>query len=126
MLALKEGGAALVICPASVKGVWLREAQSWRPDLRPVILNGRKSFRFPTKGEIIITNYDILDGTKTSLPPTKLDVIFDEVHVLKSPATLRTKTCDALATAVLQAGGRTYGLTGTPMLNNPPEFMVSA
>lgn len=40
---LAFGDRILVIGPASVKGVWAREAALWRPDLVPVQLDGTKS-----------------------------------------------------------------------------------
>ena len=40
---LAFGDRIVVFCPASVKGVWEREAAMWRPDLRPVVLDGVKS-----------------------------------------------------------------------------------
>lgn len=50
----------LVVCPAVAKGVWVREASRFRPDLTPVALSGRGTFRWPTAGEMVIVNYDIL------------------------------------------------------------------
>lgn len=40
---LAFGSRQLVFCPASVKGVWAREAGTWRPDLRPVVISGVRS-----------------------------------------------------------------------------------
>jgi hypothetical protein len=50
----------LVVCPAVAKGVWVREARRFRPDLTPVSLSGRGTFRWPAVGEMVIVNYDIL------------------------------------------------------------------
>lgn len=50
----------IVVCPASVKGSWVREIATWRPDFRATLLEGKDSFRWPEKGEIIITNYEVL------------------------------------------------------------------
>jgi hypothetical protein len=58
--ALPENGRAIVICPASLKLNWRDECVRWRPDLTPVVLSGRNSFRLPAAGELVITNYDIL------------------------------------------------------------------
>lgn len=57
---LAAGDRLLVISPASVKAVWEKEARLWRPDLKPTILSGRDSFRWPRKGEIVIVNYSML------------------------------------------------------------------
>lgn len=50
----------LVICPAVAKGVWRRETERWRPDLRVTALEGRGSFRWPQAGELVVINYDLL------------------------------------------------------------------
>lgn len=52
--------SVLVIAPAVAKGVWLRETRKWRPDLTPVVLDGKHSFRWPEPGEMVILNWDIL------------------------------------------------------------------
>jgi hypothetical protein len=60
LAALPEGARAVVVGPAVAKGVWERECKRWRPDLTPVVLSGRGSFRWPSAGELVITNYDVL------------------------------------------------------------------
>lgn len=50
----------VVVCPASVKGSWVSEIAAWRPDFRATLLEGKDSFRWPEKGEIVITNYEVL------------------------------------------------------------------
>lgn len=54
------GLQALAVVPAVVKGSWLDECRIWRRDLRPVVLQGRGSFRWPREGELVITNYELL------------------------------------------------------------------
>jgi len=49
-------------------------------------------------------------------------LILDEVHYTKNPDALRTSRARALAEAVRKKGGRVWGLTGTPMLNEPREL----
>ena len=58
--AIPEGAAVLVVAPAVAKGDWRAQVRRWRPRLRCEVLKGRKSFRWPEPGEILITNYDIL------------------------------------------------------------------
>lgn len=60
LAAAPQNVPVLVVGPAVAKGVWLREVKRFRPDLTPVVLSGRGSFRWPTKGEMVIVNYDIL------------------------------------------------------------------
>lgn len=47
LVAAPAGAPILVVCPKNAKGVWLREAAKWRPELRAVVLSGRGSFRWP-------------------------------------------------------------------------------
>ncbi len=60
LIALPANAAVLVVGPAVAKGVWVREAAKWRPEFNVTVLDGRGSFRAPQRGEIVITNYDIL------------------------------------------------------------------
>jgi SNF2 family DNA or RNA helicase len=121
LIATPADAPVLVICPAVAKGVWKREAEKWRSDLKVTVLGGRGSFRWPAPGEMVITNYDILPEMP-SIAPNGTVLIGDEVHLLKSSKTARTKRCKALCAAVREAGGRTWGLTATPLLNRPQEL----
>lgn len=132
---------AVVVGPAVAKGVWLRELNRWRPDLRVTVLSGRGSFRWPEDGEVIVTNYDILTAAPTltkeqkargmkpwnldptiEAPPADVDVVFDEAHALKNGKSKRTEASRQVASMARKAGGRTIILTATPMLNRPPEL----
>lgn len=122
LIALPEDAGVVVVAPAAVKGVWAAEARRWRPEYAEhiTILQGRGSFRWPAAGEIVITNYDILPS-EFPAPPAGVVLIADEAHALKSSKAQRTKKFRALADAVL-ANGRVWLLTGTPLLNRPPEL----
>jgi hypothetical protein len=131
LVAIPEGAPVLVICPAVAKGVWLREAAKWRPDLRPVVLSGRGSFRWPRPGEMVITNYDVLPAVtgerwepklpaNLPAPPAGCVVIGDEAHACKSADAKRTRAVRAIVGAVLGANGRAWALTATPQLNREP------
>ena len=132
LVALPENAAALVVVPASVKLSWVREVAAWRPDLTAVALSGRKSFRFPTPGEVVIVNYDILpavkqEGRKWVAPglPTPVEgtiLVADEAHKVKSPKARRTRSLKIVVDAILNEGGRAWAMTGTPLLNRPPEL----
>jgi SNF2 family DNA or RNA helicase len=125
----------VVVCPAVAKGVWVREISRFRPDLTPVALTGRGTFRWAQPGEVVIVNYDILPGEKAAkkgfpatLPanlataPTGTVLIADEAHALKASDTLRTSQFRALREATLTANGRVWLLTATPILNRPTEL----
>jgi hypothetical protein len=122
LLAAPEGAPLLVVCPAVAKPVWVREAAKWRPDLRPVALSGRGSFRWPEAGEMIVVNYDILPAELPAAAPAGCVIVADEAHALKSAKAQRTLRFRALAESARAAGGRSWLLTATPILNNPPEL----
>jgi SNF2 family DNA or RNA helicase len=129
LMALPDNAPVLVVCPAVAKGVWKREAGMWRPEYKVTLLSGRGSFRWPAKGEILVTNYDIL-GVRTDTDeqevfdscPKGLVLVGDEIHACKNAKALRTKAWRSLAVATQKAGGRVWGLSGTPLLNRGPEL----
>lgn len=122
LASLPEGCGVVVICPAVAKGVWKRECAQWRPDLKVTVLSGRGNFRFPEKGEVIVTNYDILPDTFGKTPSNTV-LVCDEAHVCKGGnKTARGKRVRALSKAVRNSNGRVWLLTATPMLNRPMEL----
>lgn len=120
LIAIPHGAPVVVICPAAVKGVWKAEAKRWRPELKPYVCAGRGSFAAPGPGEIAIVNYDILPEEPGLHPGTV--VVADEAHALKNGRAARTKRFRALRDAALPNGGAIWLLTGTPLLNRPPEL----
>jgi len=82
LVALPEGARVLVIAPAVVKFNWSAEAQKWRPDYRAIVIEGRKSFRLPEPGEIVIVNYDILPKDVPSA--AGVTIVLDEAHACKN------------------------------------------
>jgi SWI/SNF-related matrix-associated actin-dependent regulator 1 of chromatin subfamily A len=131
LIALPDRARAVVVAPAAVKGVWRSEAARWRPDLRVSVLSGRGSFRYPEPGEIVVTNYDVLpeasDGRPSVPvlpvePPSGVVLVADEAHAVKSSKALRTRRLRALSRVIRKAGGSAWLLTGTPLLNRPPEL----
>lgn len=135
LIAAPEGAAVLAVVPAIVKGNWIREARRWRPDLRPVMLSGRNAFRWPQAGEILVVNYDILpaceiEGREHVLPATVgkplpgTILLVDEIHKAKNRKAKRTVALKAIRKAVQAAGaaGRSWGASGTPLLNRQSEL----
>lgn len=121
---------AIVVCPAYLKLNWAKEVEMWRPDLTPVILSGRGSFRWPKDGEVVITNYEILPGTVTldvanGVPPIPegqpLYLIADECHAVKNLKSQRAKRVRRLVAMVEKEGGFAWGVTGTELLNREEE-----
>lgn len=131
VVAIPEKAPTLVICPAVAKGVWAREISRWRPDLTPVVLSGKNSFRWPVPGEVVIMNYDILpvvsnDPDKPSelagMPSPATVLVGDEAHAIKGSRTKRTTSFREIAKLVFEGKGRVWLITGTPLLNRPPEL----
>jgi len=120
----------IIVCPASVKGVWIREIKKWRPAITKVyVISGRGNFVPPSPGEVMILNYEIqpdfdeLEAMQTEnvwCPGTIL--IGDEIHACKSPKARRTRDFRALREAITSHGGQVWGLSGTPLLNHGKEL----
>ncbi|MFY0539972.1 SNF2-related protein [Nannocystis pusilla] len=73
---LAMGDRGIVLCPASVKGVWVRECKLWRPDLRTVRMQGYDSFRWPKEGELLIYNYELIRVERPVVAPFAGTVLF--------------------------------------------------
>ena len=126
------GGGAIVVCPKVAKGVWLREAARWRPDLRVSIIRGRGNFRWPeSAGEVVVLNYEILPGddARASLLascPEGVTLVADEGHALKAGSgkrgSVRGRAFREIADRVRDQGGRAWVVTGSPLLNKPSEL----
>ena len=121
LVAAPTGAPVLVVCPAVAKGVWQREAAKWRPDLRVVVLSGRGSFRWPTAGEMVIVNYDILP-TGCEVPAQGTVLVCDEAHAIKNSKATRTQRVRFLSEAVRARAGKVWLLTATPLLGKPQEL----
>ena len=122
--AIPDGASVVIVCPASVKGVWQAEFEKWRPEFSVTVLKGRQQdFQFPFEpNTVVIMNYDILPSGFTTMPSENSVVIADEAHALKSWKSLRTKRFTELAGTVAKAGGYVYLLTATPLLNKPSDL----
>lgn len=120
--ALPENVPVIVVCPASIKGVWKYETNRWRSDIKPYIMEGRGIFSWPKPGEMYIYNYDILPGSPPSDCPQNLVVIADEIHYCKSSKSKRSQRFREIKDVVLKNNGKVWLLTGSPLLNRPPEL----
>ena len=113
---------AVVICPASMKLTWEREAGRWLPHRSATVVTGRGAL--PRVGEITILNYELVAahlGALARLRPRAL--IVDESHYVKNPAAKRTAAVRRLGDAVATDGLR-LALTGTPVLNHAEELIA--
>ncbi len=107
---------AIVVCPASLKLNWQREAQKWLPGHSVSVWNGKAG----EAADIVVINYDVL---KKQLPALQAlnpkAVIFDESHYTKNYKAARTEAAKELAKGVEYR----LALTGTPVLNRPQELI---
>jgi SWI/SNF-related matrix-associated actin-dependent regulator of chromatin subfamily A-like protein 1 len=121
---LEADGAypAVVVCPASMKLGWEREAQRWLPHRSVAVVQGRGTV--PAAADITIVNYEVVAaqyGTLTRERPRAL--VVDESHYCKNPQAKRTQAVRRLAAAVAPDGLR-LALSGTPVLNHAEELIA--
>ncbi len=126
-LELDDAYPAVVVCPASIKLNWEREAHIWLPERRIAVIHGRTlgadDAEAVRDADVIVVNYEILDAHLDSLARRRpRAAVFDESHYAKQPRARRTKAALALAHCV-PADGLKLALTGTPVMNRPNELV---
>jgi SWI/SNF-related matrix-associated actin-dependent regulator 1 of chromatin subfamily A len=123
LAALEADGAypAIVVCPASMKLGWQREAAHWLPHRSVAVIEGRSAV--PPAGEITILNYELVAAHREALGRRRpRALVVDESHYCKNPRAKRTQAVRRLAGAVAPDGLR-LALTGTPVLNHADELI---
>ncbi len=120
LLAGRPGAEAsdLVVCPASMVGVWRQELARFAPSLRVVVVHGAgRQAVTAVEGDVIITSHATLarDAKAFASRPWQV-VICDEAQALKNRS---TKLASAIRT--LDARQRLC-LTGTPVENHLGEL----
>ncbi len=113
---------ALVVCPASLKLNWQREAARWLPHRSIALVEGRGVT--PRPADLTILNYEIVAAHERELArrgPRAL--VVDESHYVKNPKAKRTQAVRRLARAIPEDGLR-LALTGTPVLNHAEELVA--
>ena len=111
---------AVVVCPASLKLNWQREAERWVKGKVVKVLSGT-SGNLPD-ADIYVINYDVLAFWVEKFITIK-GLVLDESHYIKNAQAQRTKACIALSNKVHQNGVRVC-LSGTPVVNQPLEIMT--
>jgi SWI/SNF-related matrix-associated actin-dependent regulator 1 of chromatin subfamily A len=127
--------SVLIVCPASLRINWEREAKKWlvnrtanrfelnmttgvvevveRADQVPTVE------QFPNVGDVTIVNYNVLGKVVKAFPSRRWDLlILDEGHYAKNPKAARTK----LVFELKARSKKVLVLTGTPVLNKPLEL----
>jgi SNF2 family DNA or RNA helicase len=87
------------------------------------VLNGAAAHGAVAPADITVVNYDIVAARidmLTALAPRA--VVIDESHYCKNPTAKRTQAVHRLAAAV-PPDGLVLALTGTPVMNRPPELI---
>ena len=113
---------AVVVCPASMKLGWQREAAHWLPHRTVAVIDGRPPV--PPDGEMTILNYEIVAAHREALGRRHLRaLVIDESHYCKNPQAKRTQAVRRLAATVHKDGLR-LALTGTPVLNHADELIA--
>ncbi len=114
---------AVVVCPASLKLNWLRELERWLPGRTTQALRGMGGSVPIPSADITVVNYDILPARAPALAAMGLRaLVLDESHYCKNAAAKRTQAVARLA-ASIPSDGLVLALTGTPVMNRPPELI---
>lgn len=120
----------LIICPASIKLNWKREAEKWL--VRKFKIEVAISNQLYPEAEITIINYDIIKKFKDKIKSVEYDLlVLDECQKLKNGKAQRTQL--VLGKKEKKDGKwgwkhkpieakRILALTGTPILNRPVEL----
>ena len=109
---------ALVVCPASLKWNWHKEARKWIPDRSIHVIEAGQNGGI-RQGDVTIINYDLLRKHRDTLIARKFQaIILDESHYVKEKKAARTQAAKAIAENIPVR----LALTGTPVLNRPVEL----
>ena len=123
LLYKQQGGASLVVAPASVVPNWKKEVAHFAPTLQVVVLNElssadrKEAIAQAAEGSLIITTYGLLISEEEAFVAKKWNVVcLDEAHSIKNATTKTSAVC-----MQLQATHRLI-LTGTPIQNHLGEL----
>jgi SWI/SNF-related matrix-associated actin-dependent regulator of chromatin subfamily A-like protein 1 len=111
---------AVVVCPASLKLTWEREAAKWLPHRSRTVVSGRGTAA--PEADLVIVNYEIVAGHRDALSRRRpRALVLDESHYCKNPRAKRTQAVRRLA-MTLPDGALRLALSGTPVMNRPEEI----
>src|SRR3990167_241721 len=122
----------LVICPASLRINWEREARKWlvRPFDFQIISDGKSTIELK-ENLFLVTNYDLVRKKEIRDQILSIDwdlMVMDESHKLKNPKAQQTKSVlghkgkGETTEGIVSKAKRSLFLTGTPILNRPIEL----
>ena len=132
LMSLPVGCRAIAILPASLVPNWEREAALWRPELNVERGDMRQDF-CPELGSLtLVSNAKLHDGEcwkegnrhRLISPDANIVLIADECKAFKNPEAKRTHYLAHWVNQVLVAGGRVFGMDGTPITRDPRDLYV--
>ena len=117
-----EAFPAVVVCPASLKLNWRREAERWLPARSIQVIGGGRPRA--VDADVVVLNYEILEAHRADLVAARpRALVLDEAHYVKNPRAQRTRAVQELSEALAPDALR-LALTGTPVLNRPAELVA--
>jgi len=116
----------LVVCPASVKYVWVKEAKE-NLGIDPLVIEGQftkqKGRSLKQDSPLVVINYDILTSWIQWLYTYNehgfRSLFIDECQYMKDPTSKRTKAICNVAKGLRGV----IAISGTPLLNRPVELL---
>jgi SWI/SNF-related matrix-associated actin-dependent regulator 1 of chromatin subfamily A len=121
---LEADGAfpAIVVCPASLRLQWEREASRWLPHRSRTVLTGGRQALPPA--DLTILSYEGVAAQREALLRRRPQaLVLDESHFCKNPRAKRTQAVRRLAHA-LPSGALRLALSGTPVTNSAEEVIA--
>ena len=107
---------ALVVCPTTLVGNWLKECEKFAPELKVTIYHGINRV-LDLKSDVIITTYGHLRVDLEKMKKHEWGMlIIDEAQSIKNPSTAQSKAIKSLVTPCKIA------MTGTPIENKLSEL----
>ena len=116
-----ENWPVLVVCPANVRYNWVKEFQTWIPDVKIEAIKTGKQIL--TKGlDVAVITYGLVNNQLEQLLEYGFDIVIcDESHYLKNVKAQRT-----IATLeVANQSENVLCLSGTAITNRPNEFFTT-
>lgn len=110
----------LIVSPAKVQKTWREEAHKWAVNYETNEIQVFKSSEYVSpETNILIVNYESLDGNIADFINYKADIIIsDESHLVKNSEALRTQNLAWL----IKSASYVMLMTGTPILNCHKEL----
>lgn len=108
---------ALVICPTTLVGNWLKECNKFAPSLRALTYHGPERRLITAHADLVITTYGLMRREVEKFAKRKWNlIIIDEAQNIKNADSKQTK-----AVKTLKAIG-SIALSGTPVENHLSEL----